>query len=293
MQGIMLRNAVAIGAAAVAVVAAAGLARSASADVWVLTDQRLEKLLAGGRRAFSLPYAGRLARDQLEVDSRDGSVWFYDREPPAPPPDGVAWFDVWRLVHVARDGTRLSETRVLDGFGLAVDRGRGGVWISRPEGRTNPRKLAPFNTPAELLLLDFETGAITARVHGFRPRILEIMLGADGALWVQHWGGSDASWTRLAGTLAELDGYDVSSGDSGPHHRRVDVGSDVDSASAVNLSDGSVWLSRMSRSGAAPEVVKLSPEGLLLGTFVPRAFDDELPIAGEARHGSSWLADSL
>jgi hypothetical protein len=279
---------------------------SALADVWVSATDRLDKIGAGGaqifsiRTAFGLPIGARavLGKETLEVDHRDGSVWVYDSASPLPPPaPGKHYENVWRLLHVAKGGAPLLQVPVLDGFGLAVDHGRAGVWISRPEGRTDPHVSKYTSVPAELLLLDPASGAIKARVHGFHPMVISIAIGADGAVWVQHSGDAGYDWTRLGGTLSELNGYDVSTGASGPHHRNIDIAFRAVSANAVDASDGSVWLSRWTAPSAGkllgtPEVLKLSPDGSLLTKFRPRLFSEVVQVAVDARNGSVWLADT-
>jgi hypothetical protein len=282
-----------------------GMGSSALADVWVSATDRLDKIAANGGQilsitsAFGLPVGGQKLYDNetLEIDPRDGSVWVYDLASPLPPPTPPEYYEnVWRLLHFSRGGAPLLQVPVLDGLGLAIDHGRGGIWISRPEGRTDPHRSTFTRVPAELLLLDPASGAIRARIHGFRPIIVHITIGADGAIWVQHSAGLDYIWTRLTGTLAELDDYDISTAPSGLHHRNIDFDYEFSSAIAVNPSDGSVWLSRYTPPASGtlgtPEILKLSPEGLLLTRFRPRLVYIVTQLALDARNGSVWLADA-
>jgi hypothetical protein len=280
-------------AVAAAICASAG-GFAARADVWVAAASSLDRVSASGAKLSSLTKAfgsgisPRKTLDLLEVDPRDGSVWFYDENTAGRLTGTGPFFNVWRLLHVSRDGVPLTQFGMLGATGLALDPIRGGIWVAWPEGRTDPAVLDGGR--AELRLLDLTTGAVKARIRGFDWIVDDILLGADGALWVQHW-SPGSHWTRLDGTVAQLDGYRVTAATTGPRHRHVDLGA-RGSAAAVDRRDGSVWVGEWDVGSGPSSLVKLSPDGSILKSIVPRNLRTVSLLAVHSRNGSVWLGDS-
>jgi hypothetical protein len=272
-----------------------------AADVWVLTSQRLQRLAPNGtalvsvNEAFDRRISGAdMIGGELEVDERDGTVWLFDQSiEPLPVPQ----FDVARMLKVSPDGVPLLQRKMLDARGLAIDAGRGGVWVSKVTGRTDPTLPPPSGVPRQLVLYDEDTGEPIAAIDGFRRQVWSIEVGADGALWVNDLGDGNNGWTRLTGTVEELDGYDVSTGSSGPHHERIDFGFRTSSPISINPSDGTVWMGKhvlgpAGTSATAGHVLKLSPEGELLLTVLPDGFESIYELSVNSRDGSFWVTDN-
>ena len=155
------------------------------ADVWLGKQSQLQRLAPDGHvavtvtEAYGRPIVGIDWIDMLAVDQSDGSVYTIDGG--VPPPDHTPAFGIMRVLKLSQDGAPKFETVLKYPQGLAVDRGRDGVWVSV--------SLDDDETARDVLLLDAATGAIRARIHGFQSFVGHMTVGGDGALWVADWAG--------------------------------------------------------------------------------------------------------
>jgi hypothetical protein len=259
------------------------------ADVWLGKRSQLQRLAPDGHvalavtEAYGRPIVGIDWIDMLAVDQSDGSVYTIDGG--VPPPEHPPAFGIMRVLKLGQDGTPQFETVLQYPQGLAVDRGRGGVWVSAA--------LDDDETARDVLLLDATTGAVRATVHGFQSFVGHMTVGSDGALWVADWRGSNDNWVRLDGSIEKLDGYDASAAVGDHHERLPSPAHPTLSPIAVNPGDGNVWVGDWVDSGGgvrAGQLVELSAAGDELQRVTP-GFFTVAGVALDARDGSIWTAD--
>jgi hypothetical protein len=286
MKGLILRG---VAATAAVTCVTFGIVQAARADVWVVTDRRLQRFAASGAVVANVEQAfGRSLSGEIDVDGLDGSVWMLasGAPPDTPPPINNGS----RLLHIAADGTPLTQFFLLGSGSMAIDRGRGGVWISRAAYLTSHDQLTG-STPYKLVLIDPVTGAERCTIFGLSSSG-QLKIGADGAIWIRNDRSTFGEWTRVTGTVAELDGYDISS-PAGPHHRNVSYKFNPTAEPAVDRSTGTLIFAAYdpARPGV-PLLARVSPDALLLGTKPVRSFESITSIGVNSRDGSAWLADS-
>jgi len=247
---------------------------TATADVWIVHDRVLERRGVDGSivTTVSAPFGtpiGTIIEDG-EVDPRTGNVWIVSRE--LDRDLGV------RVLGVTPSGAGLWE-RAQPGANIAVDPVRQGIWVL---GEVDPRTIGA-------VLYDQTTGEVRATVRGVSG---VAAVGADGAIWI----GTTEGWTRLEGSIEDLDGYEVV-GSTGPHHRTFEPGPEAE-AVAVDRSDGSLYfvdqVSDPTQDILESYLVKFSAEGLLLFRVRHGArtlWGSITDIAVDARDGSVYVTE--
>jgi hypothetical protein len=256
------------------------------ADIWLGKQSQLQRLAPDGHvvrtvaEAYGRPIIGIEGIDMLAVDQSDGSVYTIDGG--VPPPDDPPAFGIRRVLKVSQDGAPQFETVLKYCQGLAVDRGRGGVWVSV--------SLNDEETARDVLFLDAATGAIRARIHGFQDFVGHMTVGTDGALWVADWSGSNDNLVRLDGSLEELDGYDAAAAVGDHHERLTNPARPSQSPIVVNPADGDVWVADRDAAASQGQLVELSAAGDELQRVTPGFFAIG-QLAIDARDGSIWAAD--